>query len=181
MPGQILPNRILGHNWQISIGQVPSCYAINGVKSLNGKRVLTTNMDKEPIRPQSTGPMEWTLHPSWQLCNIAVNVSANKNNKLLLIYYYKQFYEAAAFIPITSPCSCTSMPRSLKIWLTSVMSAYKHKTGQYRTVIYHTLRCLHAVGGFQDRPIKWCQSNFAQMTPVAMVTKIYQMLTENLL
>jgi len=32
---------------------------------------------------------------------------------------------------------------------------------------------LHAVGGFQDRPIKWCQSNFAQTTPVAMVTKIY--------
>ena len=42
-------------------------------------------------------------------------------------------------------------------------------------------RCLHAVGGFQDRPIKWCQSNFAQTTPVAMVTKIYQILTENLL
>jgi len=42
-------------------------------------------------------------------------------------------------------------------------------------------RCLHAVGGFHDRPIKWCQPNFAQMTPVAMVTKIRRILTENLL
>ena len=39
---------------------------------------------------------------------------------------------------------------------------------------------LHTVGGFQDRPIKWCQSNFAQTTPVTMVTKIYRIFTENL-
>jgi len=30
--------------------------------------------------------------------------------------------------------------------------------------------------GFQDRPIKWCQSNFAQTTPVTIVTKMYRML-----
>ena len=40
-------------------------------------------------------------------------------------------------------------------------------------------RCLHTVGGFQDRTIKWCQSNFAQTTPVAMITKTYRILTEN--
>jgi len=32
-------------------------------------------------------------------------------------------------------------------------------------------RCLHAVGDFRDRPIKWWQSNFAQTTLVAIVTK----------
>ena len=35
--------------------------------------------------------------------------------------------------------------------------------------------------GFHDRPIKWCQPNFAETTPVAMVTKNRQILTENLL
>ena len=33
-------------------------------------------------------------------------------------------------------------------------------------------RCLHVVGGFQDRPIKWCHPNFAQTTPVAIATNI---------
>ena len=41
-------------------------------------------------------------------------------------------------------------------------------------------RCLHAVGGFRDRPIKWWLSNFAQtLLAVAIVTKIYGILTEN--
>ena len=37
------------------------------------------------------------------------------------------------------------------------------------TYLVHEVRprCLHAVGGFQDRPIKWWLSNFAQTTPVA--------------
>ena len=37
---------------------------------------------------------------------------------------------------------------------------------------------LARIGGFRDRPIKWWQSNFAQMTPFATVTKIYRILTK---
>jgi len=36
--------------------------------------------------------------------------------------YYIQ-HSTALYVPITSPCSCTNIPRSLNIWLTSVMSA----------------------------------------------------------
>ena len=39
-------------------------------------------------------------------------------------------------------------------------------------------RCLHAVGGFQDRPIKWCQSNFAQHTPILCVMFTFAVLSD---
>ena len=76
-----------------------------------------------------------------------------------------------------------------QIWLRQTLVAmvtkicdFKHKIG-YLTYLVHEVRprCLHAVGGCQDRPIEWCQSNFAQTTPVARVTKIYRILTANLL
>ena len=75
-----------------------------------------------------------------------------------------------------------------QIWLRQTLVAMVTKIAIFNTKSAVTYlvqevrpRCLHAVGGFYDRPIKWFQPNFAQMTPVAMVTKIRQMLTENLL
>ena len=75
-----------------------------------------------------------------------------------------------------------------RIWLRQTLVAMVTKICDFNTKSAITYlvqevrpRCLHAVGGFQDRPIKWCQSNFAQTTLVAMVTKIYQILAEYLL
>ena len=75
-----------------------------------------------------------------------------------------------------------------QIWLRQTLVAMVTKicdlnTKPAITYLVHEVRprCLHEVGGFRDRPIKLCQSNFAQTTPVAMVTKSYQILTDNLL
>ena len=75
-----------------------------------------------------------------------------------------------------------------QIWLRQTLVAmvtkicdFKHKIGYNLPCAGVTAQMLARSRVFQDRPIKWCQSNFAQTTPVAMVTKMYRILTENLL
>ena len=72
------------------------------------------------------------------------------------------------------------------IWLKHTLVAmvtkicdFKHKIGYNLACAGGTAQMLARSRGFQDRPIKWCQSNFAQTTPVTMVTKNYRILTEN--
>ena len=72
-----------------------------------------------------------------------------------------------------------------QIWLRLTLVAMVTKICDFQYKIGDNLPCaggtalmLACSRGFQDRPIKRCQSNFAQTTPVAMVTKIYQILTK---
>jgi len=53
---------------------------------------------------------------------------------------------------------------------------FLHKIGYNLPCAGGTAQMLARSRGFQDRPVKWCQSNFARTTLVAIVTKMYRML-----
>ena len=52
-----------------------------------------------------------------------------------------------------------------KIWV------FEHKIGYNSSCVADTSQILVPTGGFRSRPVSWCYSNWARLTPIAMVTK----------
>jgi len=70
------------------------------------------------------------------------------------------------------------------IWLGHTLVAMATKIFNIKLAITQLVqeihpRFLHLLGGFRDRVIYWCQSDFAQTTTVVMVTKNWDFYHKN--